>query len=166
MFKFNSIGAIEKHVRNNPRNVAATDLLNGMSVVLDDAAGTAAVPANATEAQGVTWIVGNIIDKPEIRNTHEFKVEAGEPVRGFLTEDVKELQVEVDYRVVVDDLAILAVGDHLVTANETNHVGNGGKWVKPDGTTVVDSSAYNTYLEVLKKTTFGDKGLLCKVVKN
>lgn len=165
MFKFNSIGALEKHVRNNPRNTAASELQNGMSVVMDDAAGTATVPANATEAQGVTFVVNNIIDKPEIRNKADFKIESGEYVRGFLIEDAKELQVEVDYRVVVDTLSGLAVGDHLVVANETDHAGNGGKWVKPDGTVVVNSSAYSVHLEILEKTTFGDNGLLCKVVK-
>lgn len=165
MFKFNSIGALEKHVRNNPRNKAAADLQNGMAVVMDDANGTATAPANATEAQGVVWFVGNNIDKPEIENSKTYTIETDEYVRGFLVEDAKELQVEIDYRVVVDDLSTLSVGDHLVPANGTDHPGNEGKWVKPDGV-LVYSSYYNTYLEILKKTTYGDNGLLCKVVKN
>ncbi|MET3505603.1 hypothetical protein [Halalkalibacter oceani] len=166
MFKFNSIGAIEKHVRNNPRNIATSTLQNGMSVIMNDQAGTASVPATATEAQGLTWIVGNIIDKPEVRNNKEFTIENGEHVRGFLAEDAKELQVEVDYRVVATDLDTVSIGDHLVVANAADHGEDAGKWIKPDGTVIADSSSYNTYLEVLKKTTYGDKGLLCKVVKN
>jgi len=162
MFKFGTIGAF-KQVRNNPRCKATAQILNGYVVLPDDSTGNAPTPADASTAQGDVWVANNVIDKPEIRNKEDFKIDSGEYVRSFLLSDLKELPVELDHRVLVDDISTLAVGDHLVPANATDHAGNEGKWVKPDGTTVVDSSAYAVHLEILEKTSFGDNGIYAVV---
>lgn len=157
MFKFGTIGAF-KQVRNNPRCKATKDILDGMVVLPDDATGLAPTPANVAEAKGNVWVVGNIIDKPEIRNKKDYFIGNGEYVRAFLLSDLKELPVELDYRVVTPDYNTVAVGDVLVSAGDGS-----GQWVKADGVTVV-ASDYKVALKVIEKTTFGDKGLYCTVI--
>lgn len=155
MFKFGTIGAF-KQVRNNPRYIAAVDLVNGLVVIPNDATEVQALPADVAAAKLGEWVVGNIIDKPEIRNKVDFKVEAGEFVRAFYLPDLKELPVEIDASVVETAYASVAVGDVLVP-NAVN-----GKWVKADGTTI-DADDYAVGLKVLEKSTFGGQGLYCKV---
>lgn len=159
MFKFGTIGAF-KQVRNNPRCKAVQDLLDGQVVLPNDATGNAPVPTTVDEAKGDVYVVGNIIDKPEIRNKVDFKVLTGEYVLAFRLADVIGLPIEIDHLVVSTDYATLTKGDKLVAA------GNGsGKWVKADGTTV-NADEYAVYLEVLEKSSFGDKGLYCAVKAN
>ncbi len=162
MFKPLTIGYY-KQVRNNPRCKAQSNVYPGMVVVLDEANKTASVPADAAAAQGKPYIVSNIIDKPEVENKADFVVQTGEYVRADYLADANELLIELDYRVIVTDLSTVAIGDVLVPANETDNAGNGGKWIKADGEAIVASS-YAINLEVVEKTTFGDKGVLCKVV--
>lgn len=152
MFKFGTIGAY-KQVRNNPRAKAVVDLLAGQVVLPNEATGLAPVPATADEAKGDVYVVGNIIDKPEVRNSADFKVLAGEPVRAFRLADLVGLPVELNDDVVVTDYATLVKGDVLVPAGDGT-----GKWVKVDGTTIV-ADGYSVKLEIVEKTAFGEKGL-------
>lgn len=152
MFKFGTIGAF-KQVRNNPRCKATVQLKNGLVVVPNDATKEAPTPAATATAQGEIFVVGNIVDKPEIRNSEDFAIEIGEYVRAFNLADLKELPVELNEDVVTTAYTSIAVGDKLVA----NHDGS-GKWIKADGTTIVHT-AYSVYLEVVEKTAFGGKGL-------
>ena len=151
MFKFGTIGAF-KQVRNNPRCKAAQDLLDGQVVIPNDATGVALTPANAGEAQGDVWVVGNLIDKPEIRNKADFKVLNGEHVRAFRLSDVKHLPIELCHRVVTGYDAVVK-GDVLVPA-----ANGSGNWVK-----TADASAYEVSLKVIELSTFGDKGVYVNV---
>ncbi len=151
MFNFGTIGAY-KQVRNNPRGKAATELRNGLAVLVDEANESVAVPADATAAQGAdVYVAFNIIDKPEVRNSEDFVIEAGEYVRAFLLADVKEMPVLLSDAVLVDH-AGLVKGDVLVAQEGT------GKWVKADGTVIIADN-YAVKLEVIEKNTFGDKGI-------
>jgi hypothetical protein len=155
MFKFGTIGAF-KQVRNNPRCKATQDLVAGLAVLPNDATKLAPTPATADEAKGDVYFTGNIIDKPEIRNKADFKIEAGEFVLGFKASDADDLPVELSHDTVVGYDALVK-GDVLVVAGDGT-----GKWVKADGTTIV-AADYKVTLEVLEKTTFGDKGIYATV---
>lgn len=159
MFKFGTIGAF-KQVRNNPRCKALKDLLDGQVVLPDDASKEAPTPANADQAKGDVYVVGNIIDKPEVLNKADFKVLKGEYVRAFKLADLADLPVELDFRVVATDYASLAKKDVLVPAADGS-----GNWKKADGTTVV-ADDYKLNLVVLEKSSYGDKGLYCSVKVN
>jgi hypothetical protein len=152
MFKFGTIGAF-KQVRNNPRTKAEVDLVNGQVVLPNDATGLSSTPKTEDEAKGDVYVVYNIIDKPEIRNSAEFKVLAGEYVRAFRLADLVGLPVELNDEVVAVGYATLAKGDVLVPAGDGS-----GKWVKADGTDIV-ADEYQVKLEILEKTSFGGKGL-------
>ena len=149
MFKFGTIGAY-KQVRNNPRCVAHQNLLVGQVVTLDEATKLTAFPTSET-AKGEVYVVGNIIDKPEIRSKQDFVVEKGEHVLGFRLADLADMTIEIDEKVVTNATGI-SVKDVLV-ADTT------GKWVKTSAAT-----GYKVSLVVLEKTSFGGKGLYCKVV--
>ena len=152
MFNFSTIGAY-KQVRNNPRCKVNAELQNGMVVLLDEVNKQAAVPASATDAQGEdVYVVFNIIDKPEIRNTEDFKIEAGEYVRAFYMKDLNELPVLLSEHVLAD-YANTSVGDVLVPAGDGT-----GKWVVPDGTTII-AADYAVNLEVVEKNSFGGNGI-------
>lgn len=149
MFKFGTIGAY-KQVRNNPRCVAQSDMLDGMVILINDEALEASVPGE----DGVTtaaWIVGNIIDKPEVLNKADFKVLEGEHVRAFYLPDLKEMPIEICNRVVTDYDAV-EVDDILVA-------GEDGKWVVTD-----DATGYAVSLHVQAITTYGDYGFRCRVI--
>lgn len=147
MFNFGTIGAY-KQVRNNPRTKVKADTKNGQVLVLDEAKGEASFP-NATEAKGKDlWVAFNIVDKPEIRNTNEFKIEAGEFVRAFYLADLVGLPVLVGNQVIDGDYADVEVGDILAPKETT------GLWE-----VVADASDYAITLEVIKKTTFADGGV-------
>ena len=119
MFKPVTIGYY-KQVRNNPRCVAKADLLAGMAVTIDEAKREAKLPTTDT-AKGDLWIVSNIIDKPEIRNKDDFKINSGEYVRADLLVDARELLIELDSSVIKD--TSVKVGDTLVA----NSNGKGSK---------------------------------------
>ncbi len=156
MFKFGTIGAF-KQVRNNPRCKATQDLYDGQVVLPNDATGEAPSPASAEEAKGDLYVVGNIIDKPEIRNKVDFKVLKGEYVRAFRLADVHDLPVEIDHLVLGVDYESVSNGDVLVAADDGT-----GKWVKAGE----GAEEYKINLVVLEKSTFGDKGLYCTVKAN
>lgn len=150
MFKFGTIGSF-KQVRNNPRCKAEKDFAIGTAVVLDEATKLAKAPVD-DDVKGELYVVGNIIDKPEINDNRDFKVLKDEYVRGFLLSDLKDLPVELDSKVVVTDYASIKVGDKLVAKTDT------GLWEVN-----AEVTGYKIYLEVVEKTTFFDKGLYCMV---
>lgn len=156
MFKPMTIGYY-KQVRNNPRCKADVDLMAGMVVVVDEVSKKVLLPT-AEEAKGSVWIVSNIIDKPEIRNKEDFYISAGEYIRADFLEDAKELPIELDFRVIETDYATLKVGDELVPSAS-------GKWVVADGTTII-AADHTISLEIIEKSSFGDKGVaaIVKVV--
>lgn len=149
MFKPMTIGYY-KQVRNNPRCKAEVNLMAGMAVVIDETNKKASLPT-AEGAKGELWIVSNIIDKPEIRNKEDFVIPAGEYVRADLLADAKELIVELDFRVIETDYATLKIGDKLVANTE-------GKWE-----VAADVTGYAIYLEIVEKSSFGDKGIAAVV---
>lgn len=155
MFKFGTIGAF-KQVRNNPRCKVTKDSFPGEVVLPNDATGKAPAPASADQAKGEVYVLGNIIDKPEILNKKDFKVLEGEFGLAFNLADLKDLPVEIDASV-VKDYAGIAKGNKLVSAADGS-----GKWIKADGTSVV-AADYKVHLEVLEKSTFGGQGLYCSV---
>ena len=146
LFKFNDSNFL--NVPNHPEIVATVDTYNGyqFKVVSDEA-----VPhATAVEAQaGDGYIMLNIIDKPEIENTDDYKVKAGEHIRGFRLKDIVGLKLDMSADLVTDTFATVAVGDKLV-GRSTEDTTDTMKWKK-----LADVTGYEVYLEVIKKTTFG-----------
>jgi hypothetical protein len=155
LFKFHDSNFI--NVPNLPNVVATSNTYNGNVFALDyDAtiSGTtydvAATPlADATAAQaGDFYIMSNIIDKPEILNTEDYKVIAGEYIRAYKAKDIVGLFLDLAGDLVTDTYSGVSKGDKLIprsVADTTNTM----KW-KVDA-----ASGYEVYLEVVKKTTFG-----------
>ncbi|MGV2885477.1 hypothetical protein [Paenibacillus taichungensis] len=162
MFKFGTIGAF-KQVRNNPVGKATSILLDGMTVIPDRIKKESPVPATPTEAKGDVYVAGNIIDKPEIRNKRDFKIEIGEPVRSFRLADAVGLPVEIDYRILKDNFEDITVKDFLVSTNVADDGLDAGKWKK---VTDAEAKEYKVSLHVIEKTSYGDKGLYCEVISN
>ena len=154
MFKFGTIGAF-KQVRNNPRCKVQKETKVGEVVVLDEATLKATAPSNADQAQGELYVVGNIIDQPEVRSKKDFSLAEGDFALSFNLADLKELPVELSADVIADDYASVAKGDTLVASTDGS-----GKWVKGDG------ASFKAYLEVLEKSTFGGKGVYAIVRTN
>lgn len=151
MFNFGTIGAY-KQVRNNPRTKATAETKNGQVLVLDEGAKTNAFPT-ADEAKGNNvYVAFNIVDKPEVRITNDFKIEKDEYVRAFRLADLVDLPVLVGHQVIDTDYASVAKGDVLVPQADT------GNWVKADGTDII-ADDYAVTLEVIAKNGFGDAGV-------
>lgn len=151
MFNFGTIGAY-KQVRNNPRTKATAETKNGQVLVLDEGAKTNAFPT-ADEAKGNNvYVAFNIVDKPEVRITNDFKIEEDEYVRAFRLADLVDLPVLVGHQVIATAYEDIAKGDVLVPEAAT------GNWVKADGTTVI-AGDYAVSLEVVAKNGFGDQGI-------
>ncbi|MEK4006348.1 hypothetical protein [Paenibacillus sp. FSL H3-0333] len=158
MFKFGTIGAF-KQVRNNPRTKAVIQLKNGAVVFPDDSTGFAPTAATPTVAKSKdSYVVWNIIDKPEIRILSNFVIEIGEYVRAFKLTDLVDLPVELSYDLVKDDYTTVTVGSVLVPCDDTTDPTAKGKWK------VSTATDYAISIKVLEKTTFGDKGFYGKVV--
>lgn len=148
--KYNTIGAF-KNVQNVPYCKADVDMKVGMGVILDRAAKTASLPADATEAKAVTFIVTNINDKPEQRNYAESReVKAGEYVRADDLLSVLGLEADFTQSEITTDLATVAVGDTLI-------FDAGGKLVKGAAT------GYAVYFTVLAKTSYMDGGVRVEI---
>jgi hypothetical protein len=158
MFKFGTIGAF-KQVRNNPRTKAVIELKNGSLVIPDDVTGLAPTAATAAIAKSKdVYVVLNIIDKPEIRNSADFKIKAGEPVRAFKLADLADFPVELSYDLVKDAYTAVTVGSVLVPCDDATDATAKGMWK------VSVATDYTVGIKVLEKTTFGDKGFYGKVV--
>lgn len=149
LFKFHDSNFINGY--NIPNIVATSDTYNGNVFDITHVNGAIhATPlADATTAQaGDFCVMMNIIDKPEIENTEDYKVIANEYIRGFRFKDYIGQYVDLSADLVTDTFSGVAVGNKLVprsVADTTNTM----KW-KVDA-----ASGYEVYLEVVKKTTFG-----------
>lgn len=138
-----------KGVQNVGCCAAETDMKLGMGVILDQAAGTARLPATEDEAKACYRIVSNINDKPEMHSFEEtLTVKAGEKVRTDDLTSVANLEVEFAGYEISTDYDTLAVGDKLV-------FGKDGFLAKSDSV-----SGYKVYFEITKKTAYMGKGIL------
>lgn len=134
---------------NHPEIVATVDTCNGYQFKLSDDTAVANATADDVKA-GETYFMFNIIDKPEIENTGDYKVSAGEYIRAYKLKDFVGEKFNMSYDLVTDTYANVSKGDKLVgrsTADTTNTM----KWKK-----LADVSGYSVYLEVVDKTSFGN----------
>jgi|688.fasta_scaffold171153_2 hypothetical protein len=133
---------------NKPNVKAIADTYNGYQFnVTSDT--QVIVPDLATAKLGDIYVMLNIIDKPEIINTDSYKVIADEYIRAFRLKDYVGQQFDMSADLATDAFADVAVGALLIprsVADTTNTM----KWTK-----TADASAYEIYLKVIKKTTFG-----------
>ena len=151
--KYKTIGAF-KNVQNVPYCKAASDLKVGMGVILDRAAGTAALPSSASEAKSVVYIVTNINDKPEQHNYPEtVVVKAGEYVRADDLRTLNGMEIEFAASEITEDTADLSVGDTLVFTEDTG--------LLSAETTL---TGYAVYFKVIKKTAYMNDGILAEIV--
>jgi len=103
------------------------------------------------------WVCMNIIDVPELQNTTDYKISAGEFVNSWNLPTLKGMPVEMSSDLVTTAYGSVAVGDHLVPVP----VGaNAMMWKKATDT------GYACTLKVLEKTTFGGTGFYCKISNN
>lgn len=148
LFKFHDSNFINGY--NKPNIVATVDTYNGNQFAVVN--GEAVPFADAASAQaGEIYVMNNIIDKPEILNTEDYKVKAGEFIKGFRLKDYVGLEVDMSADLVTDAFAGVNVGDKLVprtTADTTDTM----KWKV---VAELDLPNYEVYLEVVKKTSFG-----------
>ena len=146
LFKFHDSNFLNGY--NKPDVVAIADTYNGyqFNVVSDT---QVIVPDLATAKLGDIWVMLNIIDKPEIINTDEYKVSAGEYIRAFRLKDYVGQQLDMSSDLVTDTFANVAEGDFIISRSVADTT-NTQKWTK-----TADPSTYAIYLKVIKKTTFG-----------
>ena len=176
MFKFQNYSAI-KNAQDNPRVRATALTKNGYVFGVQDNYNVegviyseAAVPfADAAAAKaGDVWVAINIIDKPELMNTSDYVINAGEYIRAFNLSKLHGEKVEITSDLVIDDYANVAVGDKLIPANVADNGSASMKWKKATDT------GYSVCLEVTAKTTFGvftidgnvGGGFECKITSN
>lgn len=146
MFSFYDTNFMDKP--NHPEIVATLDTYNGYQFKLS---GDTAVPnATADDVKAAeTYIMLNIIDKPDLDNTSDYYVTAGEYIRAYRTKDLADLSFNMSSELATDTYSTVSVGDTFVgrsTADTTDTM----KWKK-----VASVAGYSVYLEVLKKTTYG-----------
>ncbi|WP_063565468.1 hypothetical protein [Paenibacillus sp. O199] len=158
MFKFGTIGAF-KQVGNNPRTKAVIDTKNGYVVIPDDVTGLSPTPATPTIAQSKdVYVAMNIIDKPEIRNSSDFYIAKDEHIRAFKLTDLADKLCDFSYDIVKNDYASVALNSYLVPCDDATDPDHKGKWK------VSTDTDYNVRIQILEKTTYGDKGFHGKVV--
>jgi len=144
-FHLSNIVAIEDTYNGYAFGLQYSATVGGSTV---DVAATPLVDATAVQA-GDFYVMMNIIDKPEIENTEDYKVVSGEFIRGFKLKDYVGQFVNLSADLVTDTYSGVSVGNYLVPrslADTTNYM----KWKK-----ATDVSGYEVYLEVVKKNTFG-----------
>jgi hypothetical protein len=146
LFKFHDSNFLT--VPNKPNVLAIGDTYNGnqFNVVSDT---QVVVPDLATAKLGDIWVMYNIIDKPEILNTEDYKVIAGEYIRAFRFKDCVGLQFDMSSDLVTDTYSTVSVGNYIIprsTADATNTK----LWTK-----IADPSQYAIFLKVISKSTFG-----------
>lgn len=147
--KYKTIGAF-KNVQNIPYCKADVNLKVGMGVVLDKVNKTAKLPT-ADEAKITSYIVTNIVDQPEIRNSNDFVVKKGDYVRADDLRTVNGMEVEFAASEITGGTTTLAKGD-LIGFDAT------GKLAK-----IADATGYNTHFKVLEKTSYNDDGILAEI---
>lgn len=147
--KYKTIGAF-KSVQNIPYCKANVDLKAGMGVVLDRENKLAKLPT-ADEAKLISYIVTNIVDQPEIRNSNDFVVKKDEFVRADDLRTVNGLEIEFAANEITGGTTALVKND-LLGFDAT------GKLAK-----ITDSTGYKTYFKVLEKTSYNDDGILAEI---
>ena len=179
MFKFQNYSAI-KNAQDNPRVRATALTKNGYVFGVKDNYNVgggviyseAAVPfANAAAAKaGDVWVAINIIDKPELMNTSDYVINAGEYIRAFNLSKLHGEKVEITSDIVINAYNEVNVGDILIPANAYDNGSEPMKWKKATG----NDTEYSVCLEVTAKTTFGvftidggvGGGFECKITSN
>lgn len=151
MLKFREIGTYKNAV-NIGYTTCAAELHNGMVVTVNKAAKICALPTDDTAVKPGLAIVLNTIDKPEILEPNEFKIEVGENPRLFVLESLKGRILDMDMDQVTTAIGNINVGDALVA-------GTDGKLVK-----VEDPKNYAEYFKVTEKTAFGGTGIAVEVI--
>lgn len=159
LVKFQNHSAI-KNAQNNPRVIATRTTVNGdcLKVVDNHVSGgitikEAGVPfATVAEAKAENvWMAMNIVDKPEILNYADFKIEQGEYLRLFnLTKLAGEI-IEVSSDICTTAFASVPVGAILIPCDATSDVANPTKLKVADE----EDTGYKTTFKVIAKTTFG-----------
>ena len=146
LFKFHDSNFLNGY--NKPNVVAIANTYNGyqFNVVSDT---QVIVPDLATAKLGDIYVMFNIIDKPEIINTDEYKVVAGEYIRAFRLKDLVGQQFDMSADLITDAFADVAVGNYIIGRSVADTT-NTQKWTK-----TADPSTYEIYLKVIRKTTFG-----------
>lgn len=152
MLKFREIGTYKNAV-NVPYCTSAVALKNGMIVTANLVAKTAAL-TTASTTKGDVYIVMNVIDKPETLKPNDYTIEIGEYPRLFRAKSLAGRIIDVDTNQVTTTYSDIDVGDYM--AGDTD-----GKLA-----VVEDVSDYETYFEVIDKTTYGGAGLGLLVVDN
>ena len=168
MFKFHDSNFLNGF--NRPDVVATETMSNGYQFKIVD--NNAVAHETASDVQsGDGYVMMNIIDKPEVLNTDDFCVKAGEYVRAFRLKDFVGLKVDISADLVSDAYSTVSAGDYLVGRSEADTSGT-MLWKK-----VADPSSYSIYLEVIEKTPFGSftvdldggvvpGGYLCEIKAN
>lgn len=169
LFKFQNYSAI-KNAQDNPRILATADTYNGYVFKVVDGAGgiesaTPCVDADDAKVADL-HIMLNVVDKPELLNYADYKVETGEYIRGFRLKNLIGEKVEFTSDLVTDTYSTVNVGDYLIPrslADTTNTM----KWKKSTVT------GHGICLKVTAKNTFGvftidgsGGGYECKIVSN
>jgi hypothetical protein len=151
LFKFHDSNFLT--VPNKPNVVAIADTYNGyqFNITADT---QVLVPNVASAKLGNMYVMCNIIDKPEIENTDDYKVVAGEYIRAFRLKDCVGLQFDMSADLITTAYADVSVGDDLVPEEDAGDGDGDGnspmKWIKS-----ASAAQFTVYLKVIKKTTFG-----------
>lgn len=118
--KFQNYSGI-KNAKDNPRTIAASDLVNGQAVIYSigtDGKEYATLPTDATTAKTANHFVWNTIDKPELDNESDFVIESGEYARIFEYPQGELMDVSSDLVVTTT----VATGDILVPTASGKYV--------------------------------------------
>lgn len=146
MFKFHDSNYL--NLANFPNIVATVDTVNGN---IFNRVGDTAVPfaTDVAVQGGDPYVMFNIIDKPEILNTEDYKAAIGDSIRGWRIKDMIGKDIDVTSDLVLDTYSTVAVGNTLVpcAATDTTHPMGYKK--------VADVSDYPVYFTVVDKSTFG-----------
>ena len=146
LFKFHDSNYLNKS--NHPEITATVDTYNGNQFKL---VGNTAVPhATVAEVQaGDGYIMANIIDKPEILNTDDYKVSNGGYIRAYRLKDFAGEKFDMSADLVSDAFASVTVGSKLVGCSAVDTT-SPMEWK-----VAADVTDYAVYLEVVAKSTFG-----------
>lgn len=136
-------------IANFPNVKAHKELKNGYVVGKDNTnVTTEFVDAEAAQT-GDLYIVNNIYDKPETKNTSDYNIGAGEFARLWRIGDCIGQTIELSGDVITG--ASIAVGDILVPSTKADEDIDVGVWKK-----VAASTGYKLYLEVTQLNSFGN----------
>jgi len=147
LFKFHDSNFINGF--NKPNVVAIANTYNGnqFNVVADT---QVIVPDLATAKLGDIYVMLNIIDKPEILNTDDYKVVAGEYIRAFRLKDFVGQQFDMSADLCTTAFGSVATTGYLIPRSAVDTTDT-MEW----GYVGTEPADYEIYLKVVAKTTFG-----------